>query len=175
MPPTQIDLLRSEMEEAYLPLRGRLEGLTDEELWWEPVPVVWTLRRQPDGRLLEDYEDQDPDPAPFTTLAWRLFHVASCKVMYHEWAFGPAQLTWHTIERPETAKDMVDMLERGHALLVQDLEALSNDEELERSVQTNWGETWPAWRIFWTMIHHDATHGAEIGCLRDLYSHGFTS
>jgi hypothetical protein len=34
---------------------------------------------------------------------------------------------------------------------------------------TNWGERWPAWRILWTMIDHDAHHGAEIGCLRDLY------
>ena len=34
---------------------------------------------------------------------------------------------------------------------------------------TNWGEEWPAWRIFWTMIHHDAHHGGEIGALRDLY------
>jgi hypothetical protein len=84
---------------------------------------------------MEDYEDRDPVPAPFTTLAWRLFHVASCKVMDHEWAFGPAELTWLTIERPETV------------------------------------EEWPTWRIFWTMIQHDAHHGGEIGCLRDLYFH----
>jgi DinB superfamily len=171
MPRDQIELLGRQMEGAYRPLRRRLEGLTEAELWWEPVPGVWTLRRQPDGRLLEDYEDQDPSPAPFTTLAWRLFHVASCKVMYHEWAFGPAQLTWLTIERPETAEGMVEMLELGHASLVRDLEGLSGDEDLDAAVMTNWGEKWPAWRIFWTMIHHDAHHGGEIGCLRDLYRH----
>ena len=33
---------------------------------------------------------------------------------------------------------------------------------------TNWGEEWPTWRIFWTMIEHDIHHGAEIGALRDL-------
>jgi hypothetical protein len=31
------------------------------------------------------------------------------------------------------------------------------------------GERWPAWRVLWTMIDHDAHHGGEIGCLRDLY------
>jgi hypothetical protein len=91
--------------------------------------------------------------------------------VYHEWAFGPASLTWLTIERPETVEGMVEMLERGHRLLLQDLDGLSGDEDLELPVKTNWGETWPAWRIFWTMIHHDAHHGAEIGCLRDLYFH----
>jgi hypothetical protein len=57
---------------------------------------------------------------------------------------------------------------RGHALLTRDLAELT-DADLERPVLTNWGEEWPAWRIFWTMIDHDAHHGAEIGVLRDLY------
>jgi hypothetical protein len=60
------------------------------------------------------------------------------------------------------------MLDTGHALLTEDL-AASGDDDLEREVPTNWGELWPAWRIFWTMIHHDAHHGGEIGALRDLY------
>jgi hypothetical protein len=44
-----------------------------------------------------------------------------------------------------------------------------SDGALERSVLTDWGEEWPAWRIFTTMIDHDRHHGAEIGVLRDLY------
>jgi hypothetical protein len=101
MPRNQVELLGRQMEEAYRPLRRRLEGLGEEELWWEPVPGAWTLRRQPDGRLMEDYEDLDPVPA----------------------------------------------------------------------LKTNWGEEWPTWRVFWTMIQHDSHHGGEIGCLRDLYFH----
>jgi DinB family protein len=167
----RIDLLLEEMEESYRPLRSRIEGLTEEEYWWEPVPGAWTLRRRPDGRLVEDYQEPDPVPAPFTTIAWRLFHVASCKVMYHEWAFGPARLTWETIERPESVDGVIDMLERGHGLLVRDLEGLSDEGELEAGVSTNWGEVWPARQIFWTMIHHDAHHGGEIGALRDLWFH----
>jgi hypothetical protein len=31
------------------------------------------------------------------------------------------------------------------------------------------GERWPAWRVLWAMVDHDAHHGGEIGCLRDLY------
>ncbi len=76
---TRIYLLETQMEQTYGPFRDRLEGLNEDEYWWEPVAGCWTLRRQPDGRLVEDYLDPEPHPAPFTTLAWRLFHVASAR------------------------------------------------------------------------------------------------
>jgi hypothetical protein len=66
------------------------------------------------------------------------------KVIYHEWAFGPRRLTFP------------------------DLAGLG-DDQLDGPRWTNWGERWPAWRVLWTMIDHDAHHGGEIGCLRDLY------
>ncbi len=69
---------------------------------------------------------------------------------------------------PGTTSDAIELLDTGHALLTEDLAGM-DDAGLERSVPTNWGERWPAWQIFWTMIHHDAHHGGEIGALRDLY------
>jgi hypothetical protein len=124
----------------------------------------------PDGRWRYDYAFPDPEPAPFTTIAWRINHIATCKLMYHEYAFGPRALTWDTLEIPETIPEMLAMLHHGHELLTADLAALERDEDLDRAALTNWGEKWPAWKVFWTMIAHDASHGAEIGCLRDLYS-----
>jgi hypothetical protein len=88
--------------------------------------------------------------------------------MYHEHAFGPRVLTWDTIEIPRTASDTIALLEEGHSLLRADLEKLS-DADLDTMRSTNWGDSWPTWRIFWVMIGHDLQHGAEIGCLRDLY------
>ena len=49
-------------------LRPRLEGLTDEEYFWQPVPDCWTVH--PDGAI--DFTFPQPQPAPFTTIAWRL-------------------------------------------------------------------------------------------------------
>jgi hypothetical protein len=60
------------------------------------------------------------------------------------------------------------MTERGQQLLMDDLASLG-DDELDVRRLTNWGGEWPAWRIFWTMAHHDLQHGGEIGALRDLY------
>lgn len=54
----------------------RLANLTDEEYLWEPVPGCWTLRETPDGLTEYDFEWPPPQPAPFTTIAWRLFHIA---------------------------------------------------------------------------------------------------
>lgn len=157
------------MDESYARVRTRLEDLTDEEFFWEPAPGCWRVFfDDASGRWSYDYEEPDPDPPPFTTIGWRLVHIALCKVMYHEWAYGPKELTWLTIETPHTAADAISTLQEGQALLVSDLEAL-RDDQLDALVLTNWGESWPAWRIFWTMVDHDSHHGAELGLLRDLY------
>lgn len=165
-----VALLAVEMEEAWQSLRPRLEGLTDEEFFWQPVPDCWTVRPDESGRWVVDYAIPNPDPPPFTTIAWRLVHVATCKIMYHEYAFGPGKLTWDTIEIPHTVADTIALLEEGHARLRTALDGLG-DPDLEEMRLTNWGDSWPTWRIFWAMIGHDLTHGAEIGCLRDLYRH----
>ncbi len=145
-----------------------LDGLTDDEFFWEPVPGCWTVFRDDAGAWTYHYELPDPVPSPFTTIGWRLIHLALCKVMYHEWAFGPARLTWDTIACPHDAASGMTMLQEGHALLSEDLAGLV-DHDLSLPVRTNWGERWPAWRIFWEMTAHDAQHGAEIGVVRDLY------
>jgi hypothetical protein len=50
----------------------RLRGLTDEEYFWEPVEGCWSVRRAPDGRMVADHGED----GPFTTIAWRMAHVA---------------------------------------------------------------------------------------------------
>ena len=59
---------------VYQRTRGRLAGLTDDEYFWEPVPGCCTVRRTDSG----DYRADDADPPgtpPFTTIAWRLWHL----------------------------------------------------------------------------------------------------
>jgi hypothetical protein len=165
----QVELLSRELEAAYELIRGRVASLNDDEFFWEPVRGCWTVRRDERGHWAADYpEPPHPEPPPFTTIAWRLVHVAECKLMYHEYAFGPARLTWPQINSAHTAVSAIAQLEEGHRLLTRDLEAL-DDADLERQVLTNWGDRWPIWQVFWTMISHDLQHGGEIGTLRDLY------
>jgi hypothetical protein len=161
-------LLTATMQEAYERLRSRLEGLTEEEFFWQPVPDCWTIYPHESGRWTYDYAVPDPEPAPLTTIAWQLVHVAACKVMYHEWAYGPARRTWPELDVPCTVTDTLTLLDRGQMLLQDDLQRLS-EAQLDEPVLTNWGERWPAWRIFWVMTDHDALHGGVVGHLRDLY------
>jgi len=164
-----VKLLTDELEAAYEMIRSRVEGLTDEEFFWEPVRGCWTVRQDRPGHWAPDYpEPPHPEPPPFTTIGWRLVHVGECKLMYHEYAFGRAKRTFPEINSAHTGEDAIGRLEEGHALLRRDLDG-RDDAALDREVLTNWGERWPAWRIFWAMIEHDLHHGGEIGALRDLY------
>jgi uncharacterized damage-inducible protein DinB len=165
---TTAELLGRQMDEAYAFMLGAVDGLTEEEFAWEPVEGCWTVRQGPDGRWAADYpEPPHPVPGPFTTIGWRLVHVAEAKLMYHDYAFGAASLVWPDIDSTHTATDAIASLEAWQALLDDDLASI-DDMDLETPRLTNWGEQWPTWRIFWTMIEHDIHHGAEIGALRDL-------
>jgi hypothetical protein len=161
-------LLLTATDGAFTRLRERLEGLTDEEFSWEPVPGCWTIFRDDAGRWRYSYAIPDPRPAPVTTIGWQVVHVATSKVMYHEYGYGPARLTWPELDVPHTAAGAIALLERGHALLRADLAGLA-DADLDEPRPTNWGERWPAWRIFSVLADHDALHAGTIGCLRDLH------
>src|SRR5262249_20747337 len=60
---------------AYERLRERIVGLSDEEYFWEPAPGSWSLRRGPAGGYRMDGVGSPPEPAPLTTIAWRLCHI----------------------------------------------------------------------------------------------------
>ena len=69
-------------------LRPRLDGLTDEEYFWEPVPGCWTVRPDAAGNYRVD-QGQATDPPPVTTIAWRMMHIAvGCFVTRSSTFFG---------------------------------------------------------------------------------------
>ena len=55
--------------------RRRLEGLTDQEYLWEPVPGCWTIR--PDDVRVFRAENGSLSVPAFTTIAWRLWHLVA--------------------------------------------------------------------------------------------------
>ena len=65
-------------------LRPRLDGLTDDEYFWAPAADYWTISRRGEstapisvgaGEFTVDYAIPEPEPAPVTTIAWRLAHI----------------------------------------------------------------------------------------------------
>ncbi len=112
-----IALLTAEMDDACESLNHHLAGLTTEEFLWEPVPGCWTVHCGQNGHWVVDYAEPAPDPPPLTTIAWRLLHLAECKVMYHEYAFGERRLTWEQLPVPHTVAQAVGWLKESHARL----------------------------------------------------------
>ncbi|MFD2079598.1 Ankyrin repeat [Actinopolymorpha cephalotaxi] len=158
---------------AWQRLHHRLGGLTDEEYLWEPVPDAWTLRPSGDGTYAADGSAMPPQPAPFTTLAWRIAHVAD--VLGEDRTATWLGLPVGADEEPAprgTAAAAVAALERAHAIWRRRLAAVT-DEALARPMGDIAGPFAEsdgaafALHILDELIHH----GAEIGVVRDLYQH----
>src|SRR5205807_10097883 len=76
---TRHALLHTAQLAAYARVRARLDGLTDDEFFWQPVPDCWTIYEEPGSRWTYHYAEPDPQPAPVTTVGWQLVHLATCK------------------------------------------------------------------------------------------------
>jgi uncharacterized damage-inducible protein DinB len=101
-------------------------------------------------------------------------HVAACKIMYDDYAFGAGTLRfgtsavepWTDGEAPPD--EVISWLEEAHDRLVGHVAALADDAELDMPRMTNWGEPRPTRWIVAAMITHDAYHAGEINHLRSL-------
>jgi uncharacterized damage-inducible protein DinB len=104
-------------------------------------------------------------------------HVAWCKWMYEDYAFGAATLRGDQPplipaegRRSRPREELMVWLTEGHARWVHSIQALADDTELERNRLTSWGEWLPTRVIIGIMIAHDLYHAGEINHLRALLS-----
>ncbi len=148
-----VDYLRGRSTDAFEDFLGSLESLTDQQTWWR-VPLG----------------DTDEYLHSSGSILGIVLHVASCKIMYAEYAFRDGALTWRDISKrarevePHLTK-AIDWLKEAHEFWMRSWEGLS-DGELTASRKTNWGEDWPTERIITAMIHHDVYHTGQIWVMR---------
>jgi hypothetical protein len=141
-------------------LRPRLEGLTEAELHWQPVPGCWDLRA---GVLEGSWPT--PDPAPVTTIAWRLGHVGQC--LHHRWQahFGPRDF------ESAVPADVVAYLDEGYRLWSTAVLA-ADEDRMNRPHQGPPGSAdqhYPLWAVVLHVNREVLHHGAEAALLRDLH------
>jgi hypothetical protein len=157
-------------------LRPRLDGLTDEEYLWEPVPGCWTVRPDGAGGFAYDGYQQHPAPAPFTTLAWRIVHVATAMSTRTSTFFADAgeadmfDLRHWPASIPGTAADGIAFLSTCYREWHDHIAALSA-EELERPLGPK-GAFFANEPMAALIVHINREvmhHGGEIGVVRDLY------
>jgi len=159
-------------------VRPRLDGLDDEELFWEPVPGCWSVRPRAEartsaaigsGEMVADFELPEPSPVPFTTIAWRLAHVTVVfddRVGRH--FSGPPVDRDNAIYAADAASTLAE-LDRAYAGWVGAVAALDT-AALLRPVGPR--EPFPdaPMAALVLHVHREAIHHlAEVLVLRDLY------
>lgn len=170
----KVDLLLREMDSAWEGFVGALDGLTDDEYRWRPSADAFTLRHV----VPPDSEDWPGDPVGTaalgrprpSTIEWKVAHVATCKIMYAEYAFREGRLQWRLADLrvPSTLDAIRPYCAEAHRVLRGFADGLS-DADLPALRKTNWGESWPTEKIVWTMVAHDIYHGAQIRTMRAVY------
>ena len=162
-------------DEVWGRTRARLEGLTDEELLWQPVPGSWNVRPLADGTWITDWAMPAPPTPPFTTIGWRMMHLIGCygSDRNSRWLGVTVDAepvhAW-MVPAPHTADDSIATLERAHARWRAVLEA-ADDDVLDVPIGPIGGEYADAARAGLVVHQLDEVihHAAEIATLRDLY------
>lgn len=161
-------------------LRPRLDGLTDTEYFWEPVPGCWSLRKRGTptqtttvgtGEYLLEFVYPEPEVPPVTTIAWRLAHlivgVFAERSASH---FGGPPASWRNFDYAASAAEALAQLDDAYATWIKGAAALGPDG-LQRPCGPAEGPyaEHPLASLVLHINREALHHGAEIALLRDLY------
>jgi hypothetical protein len=178
-------------------LRPRLDGLTDEEYFWEPVPGMWSVRRRGEGRdpraegfgrpeasgegtapvalgggeFTLDFAWPVPDPVPATTIAWRLSHlivaVFGLRVGSH---FGGEPVDYEKYDYPGDAATALAQLDEFYAAWIAGVRGLGADGLARPCGPAEGPYAEASMATLVLHINREAIHhGAEVALLRDLF------
>jgi hypothetical protein len=178
-------------------LQRAWNGLTDDELMWEPAEGSWSVRPAAQcgtatpfvtGSLAADFDaglvtaaDEGNAVEPLTSIAWLFWHVGSQPGRAAELdIFGgthSAASGWtspYIAAHPmfTTAQEAVAAMQTGWRALDTALRS-ATDEQLERPNRFwGYGEPGPMGtgaQIVASILNEVSHHGTQIGVLRDLY------
>ena len=163
--------------------RPRLCGLTDDEYFWEPVPGCWSVRPRGQGAaqiaggsgdFVVDFTYPEPEPAPVTTIAWRLAHVIvgvfGARNAGH---FGGPAMDYMSFGYAGTASEALAQLDEVYAGWIAGVRGLDGSALAEPVGPSEgpWADHSTAELVL--HINREAVHHlAEIALLRDLYRAG---
>ncbi len=165
-------------------LRPRLEGLSDAEYFFEPVAGCWSVRAEGEGSAPEqvgsgpmriDFGFPPPEPAPVTTIAWRLGHlVVGVFGERNARYFDGPDITYDGYAYPATAGEALAALDQGYARWTAGVAALT-PADLRANCREPGFESDSMAALILHINREVLHHGAEIALLRDLWAHGARS
>lgn len=147
-------MLRQQSEAAFEELQVAVKDLDERGSWLRLTPRE------------DDYLHTDG------SILGQVTHVAGCKVLYGSAGFRGFDIRLrHIVDRTnaigsdwEAAKAY---LEEAHGYWLSCWEDVT-EADLHRPTQTNWGETWPCWKVIQAMIGHDEYHAGQIALIRSV-------
>jgi len=165
-------------------LRPLLDGMTDDEYLWEPVAGAWSLRAAGDaqspmaagaGGTVADFAYPEPDPAPVTTIAWRMGHMSvgvfGARAANHFMPGEPAP-EYPTTVWPLTAAGGLELLDRWYGRWIDGVRSLDAAGLAAPCGPSEGGYAeYPMAALVLHISREAIHHGAEILVLRDLYRH----
>jgi hypothetical protein len=161
-------------------LRPRLDDLTDDEYFWEPVPGCWSLRRRAastaprtggSGEYVWEFDYPEPEAAPVTTIAWRLAHtIVGVFAERNASHFGGPPADLHTWDFAGTAAQALAQLDDAYSLWIKGVRGLGADGLLRPCGPAEGPYAdYPLAELVLHINREALHHGAEIALLRDLY------
>jgi hypothetical protein len=155
----------------------RLQGLTDDEYFWEPVDRAWSVRRTADGVVALDGDGvRPPDPPPVTTIAWRVMHIAvgvfatRASTFFGDGTGGDMFDERHRPPLPGSAAAGLALLESSYQRWRDGLLSLDERAFLEPlGPRGSYFADQPMAALALHLNRETMHHGGEIGLLRDLY------
>jgi hypothetical protein len=161
------------LHRAFDSARWIVEGLTDDEYFWEPVEGCWSVRERTGADWwwgTGTWQCEDglfPDPVPVTTIAWRLAHLTGWTEVYRDHTFHDGQLSLQDLEVPGTADGAVAWLAAAQEAFAADVDAMTDADLV--AIGRHWsGEARALQLLVREIAVEHLHHGAEIGVLRDL-------
>jgi hypothetical protein len=172
--PSAADLLKTQLRHAWVNARQVLEGIDEDEYFWEPTPLSWSIRRRDPsvrgwgkGEFVCEDAWPPPEPLPVTTIAWRVIHLSAWTDVYRHWTFGEMRPTLLDFDVPGDANAGLAWLYRAQDDFSAEVDEL-NDESAFELRPAHWGEAVPVVNLVTTMLTEHVHHIAETGVLRDL-------
>jgi uncharacterized damage-inducible protein DinB len=142
-------------ESPFHAIRRMCTGLTRGETVWRPFPKS----------------------LGFVSIEDRMRHVAYCKIMYGNHAFGDRRMDWGDCDavvgldlmQERGPRKLVTALDRAQEYLL-DRVAAASDKDLDRRNRMHHRVPHTGWQVVASMAEHDAWHGGQISILRDSYA-----
>ncbi|MBA2467825.1 MAG: DinB family protein [Chloroflexia bacterium] len=162
-----LDQLAFAWDVQFLP---RMADLTDAEYLWEPVPGGWSVRPDGAGSWKPDWAKPEPDPPPFTTIAWRLAHIATffgerASNHFGDGSFDPATVAW-----TGSADDALRIVRAEYARWRDGVRGLGEDGLFRPCGPAEGPYADEPFLMLVLHINREFLHhAAEVALLRDLY------